>query len=623
MRPTLLLATLAACAEPPFIERDTQVRFEPGHDFWALPFPSDLRRQADGTGGLEEWPIADPLVQAWLRTVNERLGAGWGVTPGVFLPITGAIAGDSLPGTIVESTFPNASVFVLDVDPASPDRGRRLPVEVSFSPQGDDLAPDNLLAVVPASGFVRRPSTRYGLVVTNTVRDANGSRLGRARAFHDAFEDTGDADPGLVAHLADLRATLAAEGFELGRVVGGTVFTTHDPDIELRRLATWVEGSAPETVAEPWQVETPHDNFQVLTSRFPVPRIQRGTPPYTRYGDGRIAWVGGAPAVQELETTRVALTIPLRPQPAAGFAIALYAYDLGGDFMAAVRDGPAAWLADQGVATVAFDYPLHGDRAPPGSAERFVSVVDNPTATLDNFAVTASEYLRITRLVTTTTIDASLTPTLDAGTAEDGRIRFDPNRVILLGQSLGATLSITAATVDARVDGVILGGAGGLLFESPAALETLLGARGIEARLHRTHPLTHALQHGWDRMDPVARAASLNVDRLLFAGFRDAELEQRSIAALAVSLGADLVGTPVDSVLPEALALLGREPVPYPLAANSGARTAGVVQVSAPNERGHLVLLERPDVVVQASTFAAGVGTAAGATVTAPQDAEL
>jgi len=654
----LVVVTLAACG-PPLVERSTRARFDSSSsDFWALPLPSDLRIQEDGSTDLEEWPgdWSSDLLTIWLRSANDRLRNGWGLTPGVFVQLTGPIDPDSLPADAAASTRSDATVFLLDVDPDSPERGQRIPVDVSFWPDGDVLAPPNLLAAVPVPGFERRPQTLYALVITSGVRDIGRERLGRSRAFHDAFEDTGDAPRDAVINLRIMRAGLATQDFDLGRVVGGAVFTTLDPNATLLKLAEWYEELEPPTLTSPWLPAEEYQSYQVLTARYQVPLIQSGDRPYERYGEGRIVWGDdGFPVVQETQAVRLALTIPKQPQPADGFPLTIYMHGSGGEYYQAINRGPreeipnappaqagrgpAEWLARRGVATVAFDYPLHGDRnSPPDTSGLLLyNVLGNPDATIDNFTIAAAETLYLTRLMSAATVDASLATTLDAGGAADGLIGFDPDRLTAMGQSMGTTLGIAAATVDPRIDGYIFSGTGGMLIDvvlgahEPANLkplfELIFGFTAEGKELHRAHPILHALQHLWDQVDPVARARWVSLtpqpghqarDILMFAGNRDSYFHPNAITSVAVPLGVSLVGESVESTLPDALELAGRKPVDYPLAGNLNGRTAGVVHVAAPHELGHYVVFNQDGARFQFTCFAASVGTDVGATIRAP-----
>src|SRR3954469_25907673 len=95
---------LCSCG-PRYVERATQVSFDPGSkDFWALPFPSDLRRQPDGTFNLERYPgTRTALSDMWIHAADDRLRDGWGVSPGVFFTTTAALDPATLPGTPEEA----------------------------------------------------------------------------------------------------------------------------------------------------------------------------------------------------------------------------------------------------------------------------------------------------------------------------------------------------------------------------------------------------------------------------------------------------------------------------------------------------------------------------------------
>ena len=185
-----LVALLGGC-DPAWEERPTQAIWDPAGSFWDLPIPSDLRIESDGTWDLEKWPgdWNAAMVAMWLEAGEESLQGRWGLSSGVFVRASGSLDASTLPSTAAASVSPDSSVFLIDVDPGSAERGRRFPLEVSFDTEGDRYAPTNLLAALPAPGFVRRPNTQYALVVTDAVQDTQGQPLGRSEAFHKAFED--------------------------------------------------------------------------------------------------------------------------------------------------------------------------------------------------------------------------------------------------------------------------------------------------------------------------------------------------------------------------------------------------------------------------------------------------
>ena len=123
-----LLLAVGGCADPV-----TAVFAVPddggGGDFYALPFPNDRWWTPAGTLDLSRFPTNSLLIDAY-RAAAEELD-GFGLNHAVFARFEGGLDPDSLP-TPAESTGARASVYLVDVDPASPDRGTRVPVQATF-----------------------------------------------------------------------------------------------------------------------------------------------------------------------------------------------------------------------------------------------------------------------------------------------------------------------------------------------------------------------------------------------------------------------------------------------------------------------------------------------------------
>ena len=665
-RPVLPVALLVAvaCGDETgvaFVEQPTRVVTDPdGADFWDRPMPSDLRVEADGTVDLDRWPNASDsnLLVDWFTAANRRLRDGWGVTSGVFIRLSGPVRSESLPASAAASLGPGATVFLLDIDPDSPQRGRRFPIDVTVTETADRYAPAHLLAAVPVFGFVRRENTRYALVVTTDVLDADGVPLGRSRPFHAAFENEGGSSAALAAQLVPLRQTLRQEGLDPDRVAGAAVFTTFDHSTELLELAAWAEGRPEPALSSPWRVEEVYDDYQVLTATFDVPVIQRGERPYTAVGEGLIERDGtGIPVVSGTQAVRLVLAVPKQPMPDAGFPLTIYMHGSGGDAYQVVDRGPASedlplgeqpppapgtgpaqWLARRGVASLGFDFPLHGTRfSPPDTTGLLLyNVFGNIEATLDNFSVAAIELTILSRLVNVMTVDASLSPHLNADAAPDGLIRFDPARLSAFGQSMGTTIGTNWAAVDPRVKGLVFSGAGGMLVEiavtavEPVPLkgfvELLLGF-DVEEAVRIDHPILHAAQNVWDLVEPVAKANRVAAepypgfearDVMMTAGYRDGYFHPRAQAAMAVAMGLTLVGDAAEPILPERLALADQSSGPYPLRGNLAGRTAGVVSYAAPQVLGHYVTFNQPAARYQYTCFIASVGMSEAASILPP-----
>ncbi|MEO1171887.1 MAG: hypothetical protein AAFX94_07515 [Myxococcota bacterium] len=121
---------------------------------------------------------------------------------GVFtVPLNGPVDESFLP----EDGAPrNGSLYLLSFD------REQIPVSVRTSGSDVRVTPEMTLT----------GDRRYVLVITDAIRDLNNSRIGRERAFHDAYEGEDDADPDLRASLLEVRALLVQDRRELTPVVG-------------------------------------------------------------------------------------------------------------------------------------------------------------------------------------------------------------------------------------------------------------------------------------------------------------------------------------------------------------------------------------------------------------------
>lgn len=651
-------------APPPFEDRATKARMEADvdtrRDFWALPMPSDLRIEEDGTTDLDAWPGEwdNELVAMWLRATNEKLKGRWGLSSGAFFQTDAPVDESSLPADADASLTESASVFMVDVDPSSPEKGKRIPLLVQ-SVVADRYTAENVVAARPVFGNVRRPNTVYAFVVTAGVVDENGEAIGRSEAFHNAWVGLADADAALTENVAPAKAYLESVGFDTSSVVLATTFTTLDHRSEFEALVEWADQLPDPVLETPWEVAQDFESYQILVARFLVPQIQTGQRPYANIGEGRIDYDdNGDPIIHEEQHIRLALTVPKAPMPAEGFPLTIYMHGSGGEWSQAINrgpldedlprseqpapdpgSGPAEWLARRGVATLGFDFPLHGDRNDPPDTQGLLlyNLFGNIEATIDNFYVSAMELTLISRLMTTVTIDESLADTLDAGGAADGQIFFDPKRLTAMGQSMGTTLGVTWATADPRVKGLVLSGAGGILVDiavnatEPFAFRELLEgiiAYDEDKNLTLHSPILHAFQSLWDLADPVAHARYVSAepiegmepkDIFMTAGITDGYFSPTSQSAMALGLGVERAGEIVEPLLPANLERAGLGVAEYPVENNLESHLGVVIQYEAANTNGHYVVFNQEGARHQYTCFLATVGTEDGAVVPAPQ----
>ena len=643
----LSLLLLAAC-EPPYAERATQVNFDPaGAGFWAVPLPSELRKQEDGTYNLERWPGARPaLVKMWLETIDSRLREGWGVNAGAFFTLSGTLDSATLPTAALTLTM-EAPVQLIDIDPESPEYGRRFPVDSSFTTDAITYRPASLLAVTPVQGFPRRESTLYAVVLLDGLKDTAGKPLGRSRAFHDGLEQLKAADPKVKIALAPLRSYLDTSHFSRSKVIGGTVFRTIDPNATLKKLAAWVETLPVPVLEQPWTRADEYPDFVLYTARYRVPQVQPGARP----GKGRIVWSEDlqTPIQQGTQSVRLSLAMPKSAAPTPGFPLTIYFHGSGGEYreimdrgplpQIARRDqqgeppsgsGPSTYLARRGLATMGFDFPLHGDRdtPPDTSGLRLYDLFGDIDSTVDNMSVAAMEAVYLTRLL------PALALPLPAG----GTTRVDMSRLSAMGHSMGSTIGIPVATVDPRIKGYVFSGAGGQLIEVatettwPVNLRTtleLLLAFKPEEKLDRSHPLLHAFQSLWDSTDPSAKARHVARDPyrgqvpkpyFLPQGLTDGYFHPGAQAVIGGALGTTLLGEELDPTLPRTLRLDGHgTSTAFPLRNNLNGVTAGTIQLQTPFDLGHYIVFDVASTGAQVGCFLAGVGTAQGPPIVSPR----
>lgn len=622
LRAATLLLLLAACG-PSFVERPTQVRYEPGSDdFWALPLPSELRKQTDGTYDLERYPgKRTSLSNMWLKAADKRVTGGWSTTSGVFFTTTGPIDA---------ATLTEESAYLVDIDALSPEKGRKFPLTREVRAEAGALSPANLLALVPPLGFVRRPLTTYAAVITDAVKDVNGEPLGASKAFHEAMEKKDDP---LRVYLGDDAAS---------HVVGATVFTTFDPADHLKKLVKWEEAQ-PAPSATGFVAAENYPGYQVVVGSYTVPKVQAGERP----GDGLLEWNGDEPKVSGSQTTRVVLAIPKKPMPAGGFPLLIYFHGSGGDAYEALdrgaksptalpRDqpepplgsGPAMYLAERGIATLGFDFPLHGKRKDPPDTTglELYNLFGDIDETIDNMDVSAMEGVLVSRLALTLRIPASVSSSLSVTGASE--IKFDPAKLTGMGHSMGSTLLMPIASVDPRMKAFVYSGSGGSLIDVAVSttypqtlkpfVELLLELPGDE-HIGPTHPVLHVFQMLWDLNDPTNKApytarhapeALGPRPYLQFSGQVDGYFHPPAQQSVMVALGGQLVGQVLEPMHEQALTLDSRPVAAYPLEHNLNGVTAGVVQYrpSSQFELGHWVAFDMSEARHQYLCFVESVG---------------
>ncbi len=623
--------------------------------FFDLPWPTELAKKADGKLELSRFPGREgKLFSGYVATAEEDL-EGFSVLPAIYFHLTGPLPDAPKAGERLVPAEVSAKVMLVDVDPASPERGRLVPLEQRYYPAALRVVPKDTLAVKPQRGVVLRPGTLYAAVLR---RDRGGVTLGTSldleitkwtRARPDAHEER--------ARALHAQAFAALEELGVGResVAGIAVFRTQVPYDVTRKMieaaANLAGERAPKIVSAAWvgpparagktgsthQVEgiycTP--NFQDRIDKAPFLTEDGGRVRLDAQGTPRVVDLPpGNPyrsaACGPLVPARFILTVPDGPMPAGGWPLLVSAHGTGGDATSFLgRNDFSGWAARQGIAVVSTDQPLHGREGPaprPGSREPVAAALGlplpggfesgyafynpiHPGAARDNLRQAAVDAVVLGRLLLATDFAATKGANGEALLpALRGRVppRFDRDRLLYAGHSQGSQSIAVVGALDPRAKGVLLSGCGGdarlgiLKRDEPPIASFLSIVLGLSpGELDEFHPMMALAQTLADPVDPVVYARLYReplpgyraVPVLHFEGVADTFVAPASAEALALALGA----TPLMPVVHKVPGLGPPERDLEHLAAKSLGFRALAQFESTWGENGHFVIYKEAD----------------------------
>jgi hypothetical protein len=595
-----------------------------------VPWPNDLSRDAMGRVRFDLFPQqgVHALVRTYLTRFEGRLD-GFSPNGAVYLRFGMALDATTLPGSARATLSAESPLQLVDVDPASPQRGERVPLQWYVRDSATRYWAAHTLAVAPVHGYPLRPATRYALVATTALRGAGAVALSRDADLDAVLaESGGDEAVGAARRLyAPAVTALEAAGVPRARVLSLSVFTTGDPTSEFFRAADWLRSEGPQPRLIDIDAGTAGEGFITFRGHYgPNPVFQSGAAPYGEIGSGDfVPDAQGIPRPQGTEDIRFVLTVPTnRTRPAGGWPIAIYAHGTGGNASSFVSDRTAAALAAQGVATLGFDQIFHGERATPGtSPDTAFFNFTNPFAGRTNNRQAALDLVQCGRFVRALTF---VVPWETGPVTE----RFDPDQVFFYGHSQGGLNGPLWLAAEPTARAAVLSGAAGVLALSivlktepvniPQTITSVLQLQRDE--LVALHPLATLLQTLADPADPInyarfivrePRAGQRGKHIFQTQGFVDRYSPPAAIAALALATGLPLTA-PVGHPEP-GWDLLGLAPSMLPLRGNvmlpgmGQATTASWMQFNAPSGRdGHFVVFDVPDARLRAAAF---LGTAA------------
>jgi pimeloyl-ACP methyl ester carboxylesterase len=554
--------------------------------FFNFPFPTDLRRNSDGTLNLSGFPDPGGVVGPYVTLIGSN-SKGFATQGAAYFKFDGPIDETSLP-RVGDSYSPGSPVFLVNTDDSSPDRNRFTPVLFKFHPDNLDFVSKNVLAVLPESGFPLAPNARHAVVITRKVKGADGKPLGSSEAFEETKLEGPLADAEAEkarALFAPVYAFLETHGITKADVAAMTVFTTVDPYSELRRMRDWLQEDVNLPPPEPHNLRFIKKDgpYHLYEGTFTTKLFQKGSPPYSATDSGYfVSDAEGDPVPQSDQEVRFALGVPEGATPAGGWPIVQQVHGTGGDYLSHFGSGdPAGELALEGIASIGFDQPLHGDGAEGGrntggwDASLVTFNIQNLIAMRDNFRQSALDSAVLLRMTRTLRIPASISHT-------GAEIGFDPNRQYFFGHSQGGLTGPLFAAIEPNLVGAVFSAGGGRFGISvlektepvniPNLLKTLLAS---DDPLDLYHPVINLFQIGAEPSDPANYGPRIirrppgakPIHVLMTEGTQDPYTPPHAIEALATSVGVDLSTKPYYYEVPQ-LTLAGRATLDPPFSMN-------------------------------------------------------
>lgn len=599
-------------------------------DFVDHPFPSDALVRSDGRVRLSHFPnpTGSTTLQDYLQVFRTQI-RGFATSAALYIGFSEAMDPASFPSDPGTALTDAAPIYLVDIDPDSPERGRRYPLRLRYRDEAKVYLPEHHLAVLPPFGATLRGGTTYALVLTDGLRGVDGRPLERAATFAEALDPECSGPSTLEQALAPLAAWLGdSSNTGADEVVGATVFTTRDAVADVRALADAAR-EAPLGSATEWVELAPTIFSRRFRAQIELPGFQNGRRPYSNINDGGgLVRTEDGFAFDHFETTRLGVNIPQRrTAPPEGWPVVIYSHGTGGDYQNVFDSAIGDSLAAKGIASIGYDGTLHGPRDPTGANPELTFFnLFNPVAARDNVLQGAADLVALTEALPDLVVPAAI-----AGDAQ----RFDQNRMGLLGHSQGALVGAPHLAADNRPQAVVFSGLGAILtitllerkdiVDFEALLTSLLSLPDDDP-LDEFHPVLNLIQQFIEPADPIAYARSFRDDPapgppasiLMVEGLLDFASPARGQEAFSVASQLPVIEPQFSE--PEAARWFGPAPAPAPARRNvqvgAGNATYGLIQY--PDET-HFPIFRNADANRRYVEFFRSALIDGDAVITAPQ----
>ena len=630
------MLALASCSGPTDPDSRVTALFEVPRvagegDFYALPYPNDLRVDADGRIDLSAHQRPNALTDEYLEAINANQ-LGFSLNAPVLFRFSAELDISTLPSTPAASTEESASVYLINIESGSERNGERIPCQFRFDSRSGTVIGDNWLSVLPFPGFPLEEGARYAAIVTDRVLDQNGESIAPGSEFLEMRDPLGD-NQASDAVLEAARARYATlwdyldlpGGDERPYVVSATIFTTQSETVLMAQIRSVIYRDTPQPTPR-GLVEGAGAGAElaVYEGVYDGPIFQAGTIPYSRpESGGNIEFdASGDPIIQSMVELRFAVTTPTTTVPSSGWPVVIYAHGTGGSYRSFISNGTAAALAAEGIAAISIDQTLHGPRNPDGDEEIDFFNFQNPLSARDNTIQGALDDFQLARMV------VGFNEVVGANT-----ITFDSDRIYFFGHSQGGLTGLPFVAYEPLIKGAVFSGAGGNIVLSllnktePIDIAGLLKILIRDEPLDEFNPMLGLIQGYLDRSDSVNFGPLINtrppegrspIDVFHSLGVTDNFTPVPSIKALSTSLGVAPLNPLIESI--EGLEIRGLAPVDAPITGNISGVTGVVGQYNAaPGSDGHFVLFDIASARRQSIQFLATLATNGVATVVTPE----
>ncbi len=589
----VLVSILAACGDDQDAQtvyfdlaEATSAETSSPETFWNFPFPSDQRLDAQGAPDMRAFPNPRdvPIMASLLSLVPER--RGWPMMAAAYFRFTAPV-----PATTLDVVLADGPLYLIDIDPDSPERGSTFPV-IAKTLAKDGYVPSDVVAIAPRPGIVLRASTRYAYVV--------GS------AFAPGFTRPAGFDESV---YPELWTTLDDVGIARDDVLVATVFTTGDEHARLRARSEAIRAAYEPTITDVQLVGADmYSGFCRLSAQITMPQFQTGEQPFNS-GGLFVLDENDVPEQQGEMTIPVVITLPKQAMPAGGWPLYQFFHGSGGlstgivdlGHSATADDepepgkGPGYVVALQGIAAASSALPLNPERLPMAADTAYLNI-NNLAAFPQTFQQGVFEQRLLTDALLALRIPDSVLAGCTGISSPAGEHFFDAQKLVAGGQSMGGMYTNLVGAVEERFGALVPTGAGGfwnlMILESeliPGARSLLGTALGVDdAQLTFVHPAMNVLALAWEMGEPIvamSRLAHRPIEGLPVrniyepVGKNDIYFPIPVYDAAALAYGNQQAGTEVWPSMQEALAQGGLGGLAqYPVKGNRDGKTRIVVQ---------------------------------------------